>query len=387
MKKFVCPYCFGEHSIEECIIKCNYGSSGTVKQCVSNVAKNADETIPKKFIGKCLKCRAAHISVRCPEPQQSKRIIPPDYYEADEGMSIALLGAKASGKSNYIGVLVDEIEHKMAFPFNCSLNVACSDESAQYYNNTYRRPLYDNGIVVNATSQDAVPPLIFPIRFYDKRNHSKVAALTVYDTAGENLSSNDSVSRNNKYISNAQGIILLLDPLQISAVRRQLTEKVPLPSQNTSCDAIVNIVATYLRQDIKNVNKNGQITVPIAFTFTKLDTLEKFGILPENSVLKNESSHLSQGAFAMADSEAVKNDITALLGEWREDHLLRNLQQFKSVGYFGVSALGGVPNGTQLAGGGVTPKRVLDPLLWLLAEKKFIPITKAVPTSSGHTDI
>jgi hypothetical protein len=39
---------------------------------------------------------------------------------------------------------------------------------------------------------------------------------------------------------------------------------------------------------------------------------------------------------------------------------------------FGVSALGGIPVGAKLEAGKITPRRVLDPLLWLFAEKKYI---------------
>jgi hypothetical protein len=41
-----------------------------------------------------------------------------------------------------------------------------------------------------------------------------------------------------------------------------------------------------------------------------------------------------------------------------------------------VSSLGGVPNGTKLANDAIKPRRVLDPLLWLLAENKYIKTVK-----------
>ena len=128
-----------------------------------------------------------------------------------ENLSVALIGAKASGKSNYIGALVHEIQKKMTAAFNCTVNLVCSEESKQFYNDFYYEPLFKAGRVVEATSQDDVPPLIFPLRFMDHKNRiTKVAAMTFYDTAGENLDSTDQLLINNRYIPNADGIILLL---------------------------------------------------------------------------------------------------------------------------------------------------------------------------------
>ena len=53
----------------------------------------------------------------------------------------ALIGAKATGKSNYIGVLINEIKKKMVGPFNCIFNLNVSEESKYFYEQYYYKPI------------------------------------------------------------------------------------------------------------------------------------------------------------------------------------------------------------------------------------------------------
>jgi len=47
------------------------------------------------------------------------------------------------------------------------------------------------------------------------------------------------------------------------------------------------------------------------------------------------------------------------------------IRQFRYYAFFGVSALGANPSGTTLTAR-VNPRRVLDPLLWLLEKENYI---------------
>lgn len=50
--------------------------------------------------------------------------------------------------------------------------------------------------------------------FGERPQHS---VLSFFDTAGEDFNSRESVELNTRYLTNADGIILLLDPLQMPA--------------------------------------------------------------------------------------------------------------------------------------------------------------------------
>lgn len=375
MKKFTCPYCYGEHDLKSSGLKCSYNltdkkTGKVIKTCVGEVQKDAEGWIPDKDKERCMRCTYAKKSVFCPV---ANKVIPSDFLNG-KSLSVALLGAKASGKSNYIGVLVNEIKRKMTGAFNCSLNITGSEESKEYYEQKYYRPLFNGYVIEGTDTAEDVPPLIFPLRFMNKHSHIvNTAALTFYDTAGEHLDSTEDILINNRYIPNSDGIILLLDPLQVPSIRAKLNGKMPLPEQNTDVVEVLSRIVENIR-DVKNVR--GRIKVPLALAFTKIDALEQFDILREDSCLRNESEHLSRGVFVQSDFENVNIEIQDLLENWMDEELEQQMKNFEKYAFFGLSALGGIPQGIKLAGNKINPRRVLDPLLWILAQHRYIATAK-----------
>jgi len=380
MGKFTCPYCYAEHDIVDCGLKCSYNIIGKPdKKCKFDIKKYDDQNgygwIPRAEKKKCVGCKEAAQQFFCPEMMGKE--IPREFFEM-KSLPIALLGAKASGKSNYIGVLINEIRKKMTSPFNCSLSMTCSQESKQAYDAWYYRPLYEEGITVRGTDAGVeVPPLIFPLRFMDVKNKIvNMAALTFYDTAGENLDDPTVMNRFNRYITNAHGIVLLLDPLQVPNIRDTLTTNgfSALPEKNTDINIVLSRIIDVIRS-VKHIK--GQIDMPLALVFTKIDVLEQYNVLPEGSCLREESEHIKRGAFIKPDFENTNIEMHDLIENWLDDELMGFIKQFKQFSFFGVTALGGNPNGTKLDSKGIRPRRVLDPLLWLLAENKYIKTLKA----------
>ncbi len=371
---FTCPYCYAEHSVADCGLKCSYNIIGNAdKKCKFAVPKDQDGWIPLAYKKKCIDCKEAAKQLFCDE---IKKEIPIEFLSM-KSLPIALLGAKASGKSNYIGVLINEIKKRMTAPFNCSLSMTCSKESKEAYDEWYYRPLFVEGRTARATDAGTeVPPLIFPLRFMDKKNKIiNTAALTFYDTAGENLDDENVMHRFNRYITNAHGIILLLDPLQVPNIRNKLTANGfnSLPEQNKDIYYVLDIIIKVIR-NVKNIK--GQIDIPLALVFTKTDVLDQYNILPEDSCLKEESEHIKRGAFIKPDFENTNIQMQDLIENWLDADLIGYIKQFKQYSFFGVSSLGANPNGTKTDSKGIKPRRVLDPLLWLLAENKYVKILK-----------
>jgi hypothetical protein len=95
-------------------------------------------------------------------------------------------------------------------------------------------------------------------------------------------------------------------------------------------------------------------------------------MLDAASFLRAPSRHLREGSFDSDDFEACNLEAQSLIEFWGGGELVRQVNsQFNSVGFFGLSALGGEPS----EGGGVhhiAPHRVADPLLWLLWKSKAI---------------
>jgi len=368
-KSFICPHCFQKHVVLGCGVKTTYNNTtGVPSICMLSVKADRNGFITQNK-DTCLRCNLCAKHYFCTVHPDKE--IPHEYLKMDS-FPIALLGAKASGKSNYIGVLVQELKHKMELPFNCSLTLDSSTASYEAYDKYYYQPLYKDGYTVMATEAGIeIPPLMFPLRFYKT---SKETALMFYDTAGENLDYPDSMQLFNGYISYAQGIILLLDPLQIPEIRDALIAKgfTGLPEQNTETAKVLDAVIQVIR---RVANQSGQINIPLALVVTKIDVLEGYNILSADSCLRTESEHLQYGKFVMPDYKRTHHEIEALIRTWLQGALMSYIRQFRYYAFFGVSALGVNPDGAKL-GGDVKPRRVLDPLLWLLVKEKYVERVK-----------
>ena len=189
--------------------------------------------------------------------------------------------------------------------------------------------------------------------------------LTFFDTAGENLDSKTMMEEHNRYLSYSSAIMLLLDPLQIMAVREKLNGKIKLPDIRTDVEDIVERVIHIVEKERKK-NKKEKFDVNVAIVFTKIDAVDI--LLEPSSCLKNDSSHISKGYFDKNDFDDESAEMKSLVSSWLGDSLCNNLERnFENVGYFGVSALGSVPEEGSNKIAKFRPFRVADPFLWLLA--------------------
>lgn len=391
MHKFTCPYCYGEHTINDCKLVCRRKNvvGFTKPDCKEGVSEDEKLYVLQKFNKKCYKCKKARRQIFCPtfvdgnidagnenDKDYVKKVapyeIPREFIECGTSFSVALLGAKHSGKSNYMAILIHEIRKKMTAQFHCTLDICSSETSRKYYEENFATQLFKKKEAALTTAQDGIPPLVFPLRFLNQRNpKKKMVTLTFYDTAGGNLNSIENLGG---YILNAKGIILLLDPLQLPKIREKLKGKTNLGEQNTDTVEILNRVIQYIR-GVKNIT--GKIKIPIALVITKMDVLEKYGVLPADSCLREESEHLERGAFVLSDFENTDIETRRNLGNWLDEEIIEMLKNFETYAVFVLSALGQEPYGEQnRLSDAIHPKRVLDPLLWLLAKNKYIKIIR-----------
>lgn len=151
--------------------------------------------------------------------------LPSDYCDQDSRI-IALVGAKASGKSTYVSVLVNEVRNRVGRAFDASLAAMGSD--TQRRDREMAEDLYERLRLPGTTRPAALgfnDPLLYRLslprrgRLGDGTRHT---ALVFFDAAGEDLKSSEAMDRYTHYLGAADGIILLVDPLQLGAVRDQL---------------------------------------------------------------------------------------------------------------------------------------------------------------------
>ena len=176
------------------------------------------------------------------------------------------------------------------------------------------------------------------------------------------MQSLDALSTEARYICFASGIIFLLDPLQIDAVRQQVPAEI-LPKLDPQADPIH--IVERLRELFERqfrLPAARKVDIPVAFVLAKADTL--LPIIDPGSPLHLAGDHF--GYFNQADAQSVHTEIWNYLASWMGERFSNRVEaDFKTFQYFGVSSLGKTPD---ISGGltTVAPMRVEDPFLWLL---------------------
>ncbi|OKI01139.1 hypothetical protein A6A06_20090 [Streptomyces sp. CB02923] len=307
---------------------------------------------------------------------------PSDYCDQDSRI-IALVGAKASGKSTYVSVLVNELRNRVGGAYNASLAAMGGD--TQRRDREMAEDLYDRLRLPEATRPAAMgfnDPLLYRLSLPRRGalgEGSRHTALVFFDAAGEDLKSAEAMDRYTHYLSAADGIIMLVDPLQLGSVRDQMAagEGPPLPAVETSPQQIAADLASQLRTHGRG-RQRGRVTTPMAVAVTKTDMLRP--LLGPHSPLLHNASH-SGGVLDDGDRLTVHEEMRSLMEGWDSGALRRQLERdFAELSFFGLSALGAPPPAHAPADApksGPQPLRIEDPLLWLLGRRKLIPVRKA----------
>jgi hypothetical protein len=120
--------------------------------------------MPKK--GRCPSCQAISTNRICPRCHSQ---LPNDIDKVDS-MIIAVIGAKNAGKSHYITVLIQELKNQLSADFNFAIR-ALTDKTSDRYDKYFRRPVYEENRVIDATQtalvdRSVMEPLIYELKFH-----------------------------------------------------------------------------------------------------------------------------------------------------------------------------------------------------------------------------
>jgi hypothetical protein len=292
---------------------------------------------------------------------------------------VALVGARDTGKTVFMTVFMHEFRHRLGERLGVSTPGA-DDETRNSFRRDYEERLYtgrslpDPTFTVAAERQGYRPPLVFRLK---RKGWSLIPGwtrqtlLSFFDTAGEDLTTEASVSRNGRYLRAADAIILILDPLQTKGGRRVAASEA-LPPEPRLEDDPYNVLLR-ITEMLQKGHRDRKIGKPLAVVFTKLDALRQ--AIPEGSALKR--SEPGGAGWDEVDSRDVHRDIQSLLLDWDgheiDQYLQLNYQHFR---YFGVSALGANPTPDKRLSSVPQPYRVTDPILWLLSRTRLVRVIR-----------
>lgn len=408
--KIICPYCFAKFRPQGVAFRCQNRSCASFNEQDSPLlrfyGKVPDDNIKGHIIApkglrllmpegdKCDVCRAESHTMVCP---QCHNTLPSKLVEGG-GRIIAIVGARNSGKSNFITVLLDELgkhAHKLGDIGVLAIDYPNSDKlSTTNRYKAYRSQLFDRGECIEATAAlDELTrvPLIYKLT----QTNRKPIFLVLYDTAGENFANiigksytADGTAENAdvKFLQAADGIIYLLDTFTIEAVHDKLAQKMklaPISAANPRYDDILGKLLQYFDMELPKDDRKRLKKTPIAFAFSKFDAVldddDLSKALP-NMNKASDSEYLDGNGVDISTFDSQSDIIEGALDQiWHENNFLQNVKQFfENYHFFGFSALGSAPDkNNRVSGGKPRPYRVLDPLVWVLSRLNYQFKTKS----------
>ena len=388
----VCPFCFrkidSSHLAYQCAGRGNVDCVKEEDEARKRLTGSALESYPtfmpaagRNGSTDCPKCGGPGKRRACPECHTA---LPIDFVGSKSPM-IGLVGAKGSGKTVLMTVLVKQLREVVGLRFGADIRIATDNPDGMQGLSDYQAsrevPLYSDRTLPVGTSQQGsagrqrATPVVLRWRQEAARRVGGSAlrstVLSFVDTAGEDL--NDlGTAFTLEYISVCDALIIALDPFALPGARARLN--LPEAAIQVADDVpldVVSRITELLRTEGKIKNKK-KISLPVAIVFTKIDAF--YPTLDRQNPIMATASGLP--AYQNADGQAVHEHMVALLHEWRaadiDTHMRLNYTNYR---YFGISALGAEPDyGSGIvAAGGVQPHRVEDPVLWLLARSGTVP--------------
>lgn len=376
-KIIICPFCFERFALHEARFRCmNPGCPRRAPDSMYANARGSHEIImgrvlmsPRHLFKHGVECDECHVlsTTRiCPTCHFE---LPNDVGEVDQRI-IAIIGGRATGKTHYIASLVTRLQNEVGKNFNITVHMA-DDDTRDRWNRDFYTPLFVRKALLRPTlplsiDQQAKVPLVFRLTF-DSGKHRRILNLSFFDSAGEDMNSLATMSAPHyRYICQADGIIFLLDPLQIPALRYQLSGvTLPTLDPNASPEYIVERLYS-LFEKVQRLRAHQPVKVPIAFTISKIDAL--LTAIDKNieagSRLRKPSLH--QNFIDLAEMRAVDSEVANYLKVWLGANFGKIIaEDFATYSYFAVSSLGEPPDKDNHLTA-ISPLRVEDPFLWLL---------------------
>ncbi|MEE1072818.1 MAG: hypothetical protein U0L26_10685 [Cellulosilyticum sp.] len=290
---------------------------------------------------------------------------------------IAIIGASQVGKSVYMASLIHTLETLTAHNFEAACMPISSDTSRRF-RTQYIDPLFAQNSLIESTQKERKQePFIYQFKFKDT---SKAPLnLVFFDVAGEGMVEEAYLDLYANHIKNAEGILFLVDPLQLSTIRNKIILSQGSGSGDfTSKYQESRDVVVSLGENFIGSHEEGRTSIPTAIVVTKSDMLEKLAneddayLKPNSNVFQN---YVHKGYFNLNEYENINGEVKRFIEQVDLAFLDAVEVHFNNVGYFAISSLGQNPVEGRLQGV-IQPMRVDEPFLWLLYKLGYIESEK-----------
>lgn len=375
-RTIICPSCYHRFSATKILFRCiMLDCPGQMPDEIYFKAHRTGETPQGRILfprQRGFLTQASH-SVACDVCQYAShtRICPQCHAELpyDSGRidqySITIIGAQTTDRLQYIAALVNHLQYETGKYFNFTIRMP-DDHTQQRWKQEFYQPLLQKKAVQTLASPDESSSVPLTLRLTFRHGQKRRALnISLFDTSGM---PSEIPLPPDRQICFANGIILLLDPLQIPAIRQQIhaTELPPLDPELAPQSSVEYL--RYLFEQVQHLPGAKKVKTPIVLTLSKVDNLTT--LLTPDSALHHPSEH--HGHIDLKDLQSVHTEIENYLASWISPHFNQFIHNnFAHYTYAGVSAPGEQP-GSNSNVSIATPLRVEDPFLWILHELKLV---------------
>jgi ABC-type lipoprotein export system ATPase subunit len=415
-----CPFCFKSFPVSRIRFRCKLPTCsaqeldevyakerqmrsfvmGKVFAPAENEAWNwMHREVPRKAL--CRSCNTDSYAHLCPECHFE---LPHDVGRVRQRI-IAIIGGVGTGKSYLIGSLLFALQNEVGT--NMQMTVSMLDDDTQKrWRDEFYTPVFEEKKQIQLTQTAAIDarvriPLVLrltsenalvrsirqqlrKVRLLRQLNverllFKRLLNTSIFDSSGEDMINLERVSTHVRSIIHADGLIFIIDPLQLDKVRqylRQLDKDIALPTQNPNSRPISLLDRLFkLFEQNGGVAPGGSIGIPTAFVLSKIDMLGFKGhgirpLLPPDSNLLKDRQHYQK--VNVNEFKAISSEVETYLRDWISDGFCDKIaQRFPNAYYFGVSACGTQHTPTTRPEI-LEPLHVEEPFLWLLNEYGFI---------------
>lgn len=395
-----CPFCFHSLARERVAFRC---VSGACRPAPDNAASELRgypvATTPVVLLGldpngrlpvssHCKDCKVSTSQEVC---EYCKYDIPEGWRHVDS-FTVTVVGARGSGKTVYITVMLEVLKRYMerASRQLSPLNARTKD----LYNARFYNPLFVENAVLAPTPEiayDASAPQRDPLMWRASAGGGeKEFYLVVRDNAGEDFGRATERVSSLTYIGNSDLVLFMFDPMVLPNVMGILQGMIP----NVEVGKLGGRVEEVFPNLITHVQGAGGY---LALVVGKFDSLHQLAgadsgyaeimVNPAAQFNRDETMHRRVGPYDKRERTRSKEifldeidfldaELRALLLMLKESSMTNIADQaasesrFRDFRHFAVSSLGETPSHEQkLTERGISPFRVLDPILWGLAQR------------------
>ena len=377
-----CPHCFQALSEDRYAFMCVSGRCERKLDPVASALHGSDVSVaPWVRVERPPRARGwvPPVEVPCASCSQPGREVCPECrYELPPGwrqtvtLCVAMAGARATGKSVFVGVLV-KLLGQLCEARGTSL-VPAEPRTADTYRTVYERALFEQRGLLEPTpaARTASSYQRHPLVYSLGRVSGRPVSLVVRDVAGEELESADTDTRHLEFFAHADGVLFMFDPLRVPEVRDQLHDLVP--AELISGGEPQQVLA-------KVMHLIGDGPARLAVILSKFDAMQFLSRVegtswnrvmsqPGAAFLRDRNSPAD--AYDDVDGQLLHQEVRSLLQRLGATSIVSAVERPHrgrpvEHRFFSVSALGEPANGESLHERGISPFRCLDPLRWLMS--------------------